>query len=82
MTHAPQVKKFIVENFYVSDANALGPDTSLVEGGYVDSTGMLEIVSFLESTFSIRIPEEDLTPENFETIGRICAYLERNRTKA
>ncbi|MBI5070601.1 MAG: acyl carrier protein [Deltaproteobacteria bacterium] len=82
MNHAPQVKKFIVENFYVSDANALGPETSLLEGGYVDSTGMLEIVTFLEEKFSIKVAEEELVPENFETIARICAYLERKQAKA
>lgn len=81
MSHAPRVKKFIVDNFYVSDAAALGPETSLIAGGYVDSTGMLEIVTFLEEGFSIKVAEEELVPENFETIARICAYLERKQAQ-
>jgi len=82
MNHAPRVKQFIVDNFYVSDAAALGPETSLISGGYVDSTGMLEMVSFLEQTYSIQVAEEELVPENFETIARICAYLERKQQGA
>jgi acyl carrier protein len=40
-----RVKQFIVENFYVGDPSELGPDTSLIAGGYVDSTGMLELIA-------------------------------------
>jgi acyl carrier protein len=79
MTTEERIRRFIVENFYVSDATALTTDTSLIEGGYVDSTGMLEVVGFLEEQFSIRVEDEDLVPANFETIGRIAAYLDRKR---
>lgn len=80
MTTEERLKQFIVENFYVSDATALTADTSLIEGGYVDSTGMLEVVGFLEDQFSIRVGEDELVPANFETIGRIAAYLDRKRS--
>jgi acyl carrier protein len=80
MTTEERIRRFIVENFYVSDATALTTDTSLIEGGYVDSTGMLEVVGFLEEQFSIRVEDEDLVPANFETIGRIAAYLDRKRS--
>lgn len=82
MTTEERVKQFIVDNFYVSDATVLTPDTSLIEGGYVDSTGMLEVVGFLEEQFSIQVGEEELVPANFETIGRIAAYLDRKRRPA
>jgi acyl carrier protein len=82
MTTEERIRRFIVENFYVSDATALTTDTSLIEGGYVDSTGMLEVVGFLEEQFSIRVEDEDLVPANFETIGRIAAYLDRKRRPA
>jgi acyl carrier protein len=74
-----RVKQFIVENFYVADPAALLGDTSLVSGGYVDSTGMLEVVGFLETEFSIRVRDEELTPENFDTIDRIAAFVARKR---
>jgi acyl carrier protein len=79
MTAEQRLKQFIVENFYVSDADALTADTSLIQGGYVDSTGMLEVVGFLEEHFSIQVAEEELTPENFETIARMVAYLDGKR---
>lgn len=82
MTTEERIKQFIVENFYVSDSAALTSDSSLITGGYVDSTGMLEVIGFLEEQFSIRVAEEELVPDNFETIGRIVAYLDRKRRSA
>lgn len=79
MTADQRLKQFIVENFYVSNPAELEADTSLIAGGWVDSTGMLEIVGFLEEQFSIKVAEEELVPDNFETIGRIAAYLARKQ---
>jgi acyl carrier protein len=74
-----RVKQFIVENFYVSDPAELGDDTSLIQGGYVDSTGMLEVIAFLESEYGIKVADQETVPENLETIGRIGAYVGRKR---
>jgi acyl carrier protein len=77
MTNHERVKQFIVDNFYVADPAALADDASLIEGGYVDSTGMLELIAFLENGYAIRITESETVPENLETIGRIVAFIER-----
>jgi acyl carrier protein len=82
MTIEQRLRHFIIENFYVSDAAALANDTSLIDGGYVDSTGMLEVIAFLESEFSIQVAEEELVPGNFETIDRIAAYVTRKQQAA
>ena len=82
MSIQKRVKEFIVENFYVADASVLTDDASLIEGGYVDSTGMLELIAFLESTFGIRVAEKETVPENLETIGRIVAFVERKSAHA
>lgn len=81
MTTEERIKQFIVENFYVSDATALTAETSLINGGWIDSTGMLEMVGFLEAEFAIQVSEEELVPENFETIARMVAYLDGKRAK-
>ena len=81
MTTEQRIKQFIVENFYVSDAAALTAETSLINGGWVDSTGMLEMVAFLEVEFGIQVSEEELVPENFETIARMVAYLDGKRAQ-
>ena len=77
-----RVKKFIVENFYVSDPAELAGETSLVSGGYVDSTGMLELIAFLEGEFGIHIGDQEMVPENLETIARIAAFVARKQVAA
>ncbi len=75
------VKRFVVENFYVSDPSELGEDTSLIATGLVDSTGMLEVIAFLEGEYGIQIPDHEVSPENLETIGRIAAFVARKRAE-
>ncbi len=77
-----RVKQFIIQNFYVSDPAELTGDTSLISGGYVDSTGMLELMSFLEGEFGIRIKEQEMLPENLETIARIAAFVGKKKAAA
>jgi acyl carrier protein len=72
-----QVRQFIVTNFYVPDPASLADDTSLLESGVVDSTGMLEVISFIEETFKISVAETDMVPENLDSIARISAYVTR-----
>ena len=82
MTTEQRIRQFIVENFYVSDPSELADDTSLITSGYVDSTGMLEVISFLESEFGIRIRDQEMIPENLETIARISAFIGRKKMAA
>ena len=77
-----RVKQFIIENFYVSDPAELAAETSLITGGYVDSTGMLEVITFLEGEFGIRIKDQEMVPENLETIGQIAAFVARKKAAA
>jgi len=79
MTVQERVKQFIAQNFYVSDPTQLTDDVSLITAGYVDSTGMLEIISFLESEFRIRVEDKEAVPENLESIGRIAAFVARKQ---
>ena len=71
-----ELHSFLTENFAVDgDANPIGLDESLIESGVVDSTGLLELVSFVETRYGLQIPDEDLLPENFETLANISAYI-------
>ena len=74
-----QIRAFIAETFFV---DAFGDDESFLQSGIVDSTGMLELVAFLERTFSIRIADSELVPENLDSLARICAFVERKRAQA
>ncbi len=77
-----RVRQFVVENFYVSDPARLAADTSLIAEGYVDSTGMLEVIGFLEEEFGIRIQDQELVPDNLESIDRIVAFVARKQAAA
>ncbi len=79
MTTAEKVRKFITENFYVADKDALTDDASLLDRGIIDSTGVLEVVAFLESEFGITVDDSELLPENLDAIGRIAAFVEKKK---
>jgi acyl carrier protein len=70
-----RVKQFIVENFYVTDPAELADDASLIQGGWVDSTGMLELIAFLEEEYRIKISDTEMIPENLDSIERIAAFV-------
>ncbi len=76
------IKRFISENFFVSLPDTLGDSTSLVESGIVDSTGVLEVVAFLEESFAIKIDDAELVPENLDSIGGMVALIARKRSAA
>jgi acyl carrier protein len=72
-----KVRQFMVTNFYVPDPTALKDDASLLDLGIVDSTGVLEVVGFLEDEFGLQIDAPDLVPENLDSIDRITAFVGR-----
>jgi acyl carrier protein len=74
-----RVRKFIIDNFYVSDPSEVGDDVSLITSGLVDSTGMLEVIAFLESEYGFHVEEQETTPDNLETVGRIAGFVIRKR---
>ena len=72
-----RIKAFIVDNFLFGKANGLGEDSSFLDEGIIDSTGILELVSFLEEQYDISVEDEELVPENLDSINNVVAYLER-----
>jgi acyl carrier protein len=82
MTVAERVRSFVKQNFHVEDPADLADDASLIARGIVDSTGMLEIITFLETEYGIRISDQETVPENLETLGRIGAFVEKKKLAA
>jgi acyl carrier protein len=74
-----QIKKFIIDNFMFGDGGGLEEGTSFLDSGIIDSTGILELVNFLEDNFKIVVEDEELVPENLGSIAAIAGYLERKR---
>lgn len=67
---------FVVENFLFGDAAQTPADTeSLIENGIMDSTGVLELVAFIEERFGIAMADSDIVPANLDTLDRIAAFV-------
>ena len=71
------IRSFVVQNFLFGDAADLNDDTSFLETGVIDSTGVLELVGFLESTFGIVVDDADLVPANLDSVNRAARYVTR-----
>ena len=72
-----KIKAFIVEEFLFGKDDGLDDDASFLENGVIDSTGILVLVSFLEEEFSITVEDEELIPENLDSVNNVVAYVER-----
>jgi acyl carrier protein len=78
-----KVRKFIEENFlFRDDRSALADDESLLEAGLIDSTGILELVAFLETEFQFRMADADIVPANLDSIKAIVGYVEGKVAKS
>lgn len=74
------IRGFIVNNFMMGrDPKELTDSGSLLELNIIDSTGVLELVSFLEETYSITIEDDELIPENLDTVDRIVNFINRKK---
>ena len=78
-----QIRDFIVGNFLFDDSGSdLEETDSFLEKGIIDSTGVLELVSFIEGTYGIRVEDEELVPENLDTIRDVTAYVLKKRAES
>lgn len=67
------IRSFIGETFFVED---FADDDSFLQKGVIDSTGMLELVAFIEERFSIKLDDAELVPQNLDSLDNICHFLE------
>lgn len=80
MTLRAELRQFIVENYLLSrDESRLGDSDSLTAQGILDSTGALELVLHLEGRYGISVQDEEIHPDNLDSIERIAAFIERKR---
>ena len=77
------IRQFILENYrFTDDTSQLALDDSLLGRGIVDSTGMLEIIMFIEEQLGVKVRDEDMIPENLDSVNRIAAYVTSRRKAA
>jgi acyl carrier protein len=71
-----QIRSFIFENFlFDAEESSLANDDSFLEQGVIDSTGVLELVNWLEETFSIKVHDEELVPENLDSVNKLASFI-------
>lgn len=69
------VREFIAENFLFRADAEVSNNQSLLESGVIDSTGVLELIAFLEQTYGITVADEEIIPENLDSIDNMTSYL-------
>ena len=70
------VKAFVIENFLFGDStHPLTETDSLIENGIIDSTGVLELVAFIEDRYGITVADADIVPDNLDSLARITAFI-------
>ncbi len=80
MTARDKVRDYIIENFLFGDAEPLADDTmSLLDGGIIDSVGVMELVAFLEQDFGLQVSDEELVPENLDSVANLVGFIDRKQ---
>jgi acyl carrier protein len=75
-----QIREFIVSNFLFGQPGNLTDNTSFLTQGIIDSTGVLELATHLESTYGFKVQDAELIPENLDSIDAVAAYVQRKTT--
>ncbi len=78
-TPKARLREFVVSNYYIPSDTKLEDATSFLERGILDSTGVIELVAFVESTFGIRVADEELVPANFDSLAALDAFIARKK---
>jgi acyl carrier protein len=76
------IRRFVVDNFLLGAEDEVTADDSFIEQGIIDSTGIMELVAFIEQTFEITVDDTELTPENLDSLSRVAAFVQSKRVAA
>ena len=73
------VRKFLLDNFVMGGNVAIADDASFMKGHILDSTGFIELILFIEETFGVKVDDDEMLPENFDSLLNIEGYVGRKR---
>lgn len=83
MSTRQAIRRYVLENFlFTDDESALRDDDSFLAGGIIDSTGVLEIMLFVEDTFDVKVEDDEMLPENLDSINNLVAFVQRKQRAA
>ena len=80
MITTEEVMNFLIKAKLIRKDQVLDKNESLIEGGIIDSLGVLEIIGYIENTYDINIGEEDLVPENFDSLAAIQMFISNRKS--
>lgn len=72
-----EIRQFIVDNFLFGEDQGLADDTSFMQSGIIDSTGILELINYIEQTHDIKIQDDELVPANLDSINNLKLFLKK-----
>ena len=78
-TTKQQIRNFIRDNFLFADTSTLGDSDSFLDGGIIDSTGILELIAFIGKTYDIAVTDEEMIPDNLDSVNKVAAYVASKR---
>lgn len=74
------LRNFILENYlFTDDQSELDSNDSFLEKGIIDSTGILEVIEFIEEEFEIKVEDDEMTPENLDSVNKIIRFIEKKK---
>ena len=79
MTPIVQIRSFISDTFFV---DGFAEEDSFLRNGIIDSTGMMELVAFVEQAFGIKVQDAELVPENLDSLANLVKFIEQKRSKS
>ena len=75
-----RLREFVAKNFYLADPDSFDDKTSFLDRGIIDSTGVLELVTFVENEYGLAVADDDMVPANFDSIDALVAFVARKKT--
>jgi len=77
-----RIREFVMKQFPLARKKGVHADDKWLESGLLDSLGILDLVHFLEGEFSIQVSDEDLLPENFQSLAAVCSFVHQKNGSA
>jgi len=83
MSVEQKIRDYILDNYlFTDDQSALANEDSFLDKGIIDSTGIMEVIFFLEEEFGIQVDDEEMVPENLDSVKNIVTYVERKQASS
>lgn len=74
-----KLRAFVAKNFYLADPSSFDDKTSFLDRGIIDSTGVLELVTFVETEYGLTVADDEMVPQNFDSIDALVAFVAKKR---